>query len=297
MFTSIASRDRYGFPFETGICSVCGNVQQSKYYDTETLVDFYTNYYRDIYGSMSGHELFVHQFNRGKAVYEFVEEHCGDVKRVLEVGAGAGGIIKRFQDKGHQVVGVDYDQRYEEYAATKGVKVLDGGLDALEGESDKYDLVIVCHVLEHIVDPADFLSQLKMRLSPGGMIFIEVPVIDDLLEGAYRGEFTRYLQNAHVVHYTNASLRKLLEVQSLQVLKVGSHGRVLVADAGDSSRNESAFSSLRAAQNSLLEKVLDQERNLVSHPSLRNAVYSIYDSVNQFPVIKKVFNAIRESRH
>lgn len=39
-----------------------------------------------------------------------------------------------------------------------------------------YDLILLCHVLEHLSRPADMLTELKALLAPGGLLFIELPL-------------------------------------------------------------------------------------------------------------------------
>ncbi len=37
------------------------------------------------------------------------------------------------------------------------------------------DLLLLCHVLEHVSEPTGFLDALKPRLAPGALVFVEVP--------------------------------------------------------------------------------------------------------------------------
>jgi len=39
----------------------------------------------------------------------------------------------------------------------------------------QYDLIAMCHVFEHVIDPVNFLHNLGNRLTPNGVIFTEVP--------------------------------------------------------------------------------------------------------------------------
>lgn len=119
-FESISEVDRYGFFYPTGMCKQCGNVQQEQYYDEETLELFYTDYYRAIYGDVSPKFLFDSQVNgKGMAIFEFLKSSVSP-KKVLDVGAGAGGILSRYVDIGCEVLGLDFDENYLAYAQKKG---------------------------------------------------------------------------------------------------------------------------------------------------------------------------------
>lgn len=68
------------------------------------------------------------------------------------------------------------------------------------------------HVLEHLVDPLPTLRQIADRLSPGGVLNIEVP-------NATRPCSPHYMFfRAHVLYFTGLSLRQTLQAAGLQVL-------------------------------------------------------------------------------
>jgi hypothetical protein len=88
------------------------------------------------------------------------------------------------------------------------------GLDNLSiagmAESKKcgpYDLVIVSHVMEHVLD-FDLFSLLGSFLAEGGLLYVEVP--NSLqYEACERLEFLYYFDRLHVNHFTPQSLARL----------------------------------------------------------------------------------------
>jgi 2-polyprenyl-3-methyl-5-hydroxy-6-metoxy-1,4-benzoquinol methylase len=214
----ISEIDRYGFYYPTAICENCGNVQQSEYYTEEVLADFYSNIYRKIYGGQLPQAFFDKQRKgKGIEVFKFVESVCKP-KRVLEVGCGAGGILSVFRDNGCEVIGLDFDDDYLEVARQNGITTVTGSLDKL-AIKDKYDLIILSHVLEHIIEPAEFLGTLIEHLEDTGVIYIEVPSLNNVSEGGYEYDLLRYWQNAHCIHFTVATLNLLCKIVGLQSIK------------------------------------------------------------------------------
>ena len=214
----ISEIDRYGFYYPTAICENCGNVQQSEYYTEEVLADFYSNIYRKIYGSQLPQEFFENQKKgRGIEIFKFVDSVCKP-KRVLEVGCGAGGNLSVFRDNGCEVIGLDFDDDYLNVARKNGITTITGSLDKL-GSKDKYDLIILSHVLEHIVEPAGFLGILIEHLEDTGVIYIEVPSLNNVSEGGYEYDLLKYWQNAHSIHFTVATLNLLCKKVGLQSIK------------------------------------------------------------------------------
>lgn len=71
----------------------------------------------------------------------------------------------------------------------------------------RYDLIILSHVLEHLVD-FDLLHFLNTLLTENGLLYIEVP--NSLQYATYeRQEFLYYFDRLHVNHFTPQSLARL----------------------------------------------------------------------------------------
>ena len=218
-FRLISQVDRYGFYYPTGICNCCGNVQQSEYYNEATLTEFYTSYYRAIYGGTPPDDLHDSQKSgNGLDIFRFVSTVSAP-KTVLEVGCAAGGILKVFKDNGCKTLGLDFDDDYLQVARNNGIQTCQGSLEQLD-DNDKFDLIILSHVLEHIVDPHSFLKSLTTKLTADGVIYIEVPSLNAVSAGASNSDLLTYWQNAHVTHFSVKSLTLLCSRVGLRKVKM-----------------------------------------------------------------------------
>jgi hypothetical protein len=73
-----------------------------------------------------------------------------------------------------------------------------------------YDLVILSHVVEHLLD-FDLLSLVSELLTQNGLLYVEVP--NSLKYEQYaRREFLYYFDRVHVNHFTPQSLARLAEM-------------------------------------------------------------------------------------
>lgn len=94
-------------------------------------------------------------------------------------------------------------------------------LETLDAAAVKFDLIIVSHVAEHLVELSD-LSTILRYLTPGGLLYIEVPDPVGYANCARR-EYMYYFDRLHVNHFSQTALRRWLARYSLGVTKYGTH--------------------------------------------------------------------------
>lgn len=95
--------------------------------------------------------------------------------RVLDFGCGNGEYLLRAKALGHEVTGVDFDEKALAQLRPKGISAF-----ALEDIDDaewcgRFDHVSLSHVVEHVPDPIALLAKLYRWTAPSGSLFLEVP--------------------------------------------------------------------------------------------------------------------------
>lgn len=212
----LSEKDRYGLKYQARICENCGFVYVSPRMTQASYNKFYDLEYRRLYlGSGSpSHSYFEKQYNRGREIYGFISNTVFDGRQfkdlnVLEIGCSSGGILNYFNEKGCQVMGVDLDSNYLQYGREKyGLTLLKGSLKNVPSNY-KPDIIIYSHVLEHILNLDEELSNIKKIVSPNTLLYIEVPGIKNIHK-AYNHDLLYYFQNAHTFHFSLTSLTNLL---------------------------------------------------------------------------------------
>ena len=136
--------------------------------------------------------------------------HNVESQKVLDVGGGDGRLLRPFLKKGNHCYVVDFNP--EPYTDVQRIGCT---LDDIPGET-LFDILICSHVLEHVSDPGHFLNQLRSRLSPGGVIYIEVPL------EVWQGIHISKDPVTHINFFTVNSLKNALLLNGLQPLSIKS---------------------------------------------------------------------------
>ncbi len=100
--------------------------------------------------------------------------------RFLDVGCGEGWSLAYFADIGWECQGLDFSAfGCQQQNPAVFDRVLVGNIyDNLAGlaeRSEKYDVILLDNVLEHVLDPLQLLKTMQQLLRDGGTLLVEVP--------------------------------------------------------------------------------------------------------------------------
>lgn len=210
-FESLASRDRYGIKYNAVACISCGLVQADPYLDDEALNDFYQTEFPSLHRSSPEPTMAKFQSRRAYAagIVKWFRKHGITSKGlVLDVGCSSGGILQGFVDAGFEGAGVELNHDYAQFARSRGLQVFTGTLAEVELAATP-KLITYCQVLEHVPDIKTELLRLQEFGRRNCLVYIEVPGIKQLWPG-YHFDFLRYLQLAHIWHFSLESLSRLM---------------------------------------------------------------------------------------
>ena len=215
----VAETDRYGIPLRTVLGLESGLMRSDPYYSEAYLAQFYNRRYRDLYrpNRFSLSWFLSEQIRAGQRMLERLESRLPAKANVLDIGCGMGGNLVAFRFAGHHTHGCDYGDAYAARGREMGLDIRTGGVDAIQS-AGPFDLIILSHVLEHVTQPVELMSQVASLLKPTGICYIEVPGLMNLQQW-YAGNVLEYLQNAHRWHFTQVTLEAVLNRVGLKSLE------------------------------------------------------------------------------
>jgi SAM-dependent methyltransferase len=122
--------------------------------------------------------------------------------RLLDVGAGGGEFLYLMRAAGWQVQGLEPNAGYGEFARQSydlDIELLP--LEQAEFPAQRFDVITVNHVLEHLRDPIAALRRLRGWLQPDGVLVVEVPNV----QAHYHAPGTRF-HFAHLYNFSRVTL-------------------------------------------------------------------------------------------
>jgi SAM-dependent methyltransferase len=136
----------------------------------------------------------------------------GDVPgRALDVGCGRGDLAAALIARGWSVDGVEPTPRAAATAAARGVDVVGPTVAEATLAGSGYDLIVMRHSLEHVLDPVDDLQRLRGALRARGRVVISLPNFSSWQRRRFGSRWFHLDLPRHRVHFTPASLRLALE--------------------------------------------------------------------------------------
>lgn len=136
-------------------------------------------------------------------------------KKLLDFGCGAGGFLMMAKDYASKVAGVEKQDALRVLFKEKNLDIFDNP-DEIH---DKFDVITMFHVLEHLPDPKSVIKELLNKLKDDGKLIIEVPNEDDALLSLYAckkfADFTHW--SCHLYSFNRKTLKKLLEDTRIEI--------------------------------------------------------------------------------
>lgn len=135
----------------------------------------------------------------------------------LEIGSASGRLLEYLREAGYNnVQGIEISKDGFEASQKKGLKVFCGTLEEFNS-ADKFDMVYMSHVIEHVIDPVATVMRLRHLLKPGGVLYIETPNANSPDARLWRKDWGLIHYPRHFYLFDQFSLRRMLEQAGFKI--------------------------------------------------------------------------------
>jgi SAM-dependent methyltransferase len=219
---------RYHHPVFAGralvSCNHCQMVFVSPMPDEAAWDAYNSGYFENAHGGLTTDKLgmaFHSAINLVRVLHveAFQKLHNISIENVLEIGPGSGQFANKWLSRHKETqtyYGIESDEICHEKLKAMGVNVSSDPATLQAGQ--RFDLVVISHVLEHTIDPVKFLNDCTRLLSPGGILFLEVPCKD------YEH---KELDEPHLLFFDKHPMELLLGKTGFGNCKLSYHGNTI----------------------------------------------------------------------
>ena len=202
------------YPLKVYVCDQCFLVQVPESVSPEVI-------YRD-YGYYSSFSDFWLQHARNYVEHVIPKFAINKQSLVSEIASNDGYLLQYFVEKDIPVLGIDPSVEVAQYAIKeKGVRTetIFFGSETAKYLVDTYgksDLIIGNNVLAHVPDINDFVKGMKLFLKPDGVITMEFPHLQRLIE---ENQFDT-IYHEHFSYFSFSAVRRIFNQYGLELFDV-----------------------------------------------------------------------------
>jgi len=140
-------------------------------------------------------------------------------KVIADIGCGAGSFLDHVSGLAKEIVAIEPTEHYHNSLRKRGYTAYSYVADAVAVRPASIDVAVTFQVIEHVLNPSAFLSEIAALLKPGGTLIIATPNHDDILMKLLPEEFPSfYYRTFHRWYFDRISLfRCVEEVEGLHV--------------------------------------------------------------------------------
>jgi SAM-dependent methyltransferase len=155
---------------------------------------------------------------------KFLLSNINPTDRVLDLGCHFGDISFFVAEKAKEVIGIDHNAASVQTAKARYQRenltfVHAEAFDYLSKNENKFNVLILSHILEHLHGPEEFLKKFKGFFQN---IYIEVPDFDRYQLNHYRkdlGVKLIYSDDDHVSEFDRDEVLEILKASNIEVLR------------------------------------------------------------------------------
>lgn len=197
----------FTFPFPTPS-------EIGKYYDTENYLS-HNEYKKGLFAKAYS---IVKKFNMK---YKY-EKACNGIRRgkILDIGCGVGDFLAKAKDEGWKIKGIELDLDARNQAEKKLKTIILPPERISELEDNYYDVVTMWHVLEHVSDLKEEISQLERLVKPGGRLVIAVPNHQSYDAKHYKDKWGAYEVPRHLYHFSQDAIANIFKDSQFKLEKI-----------------------------------------------------------------------------
>jgi SAM-dependent methyltransferase len=197
-------------------CGQCGLEQLSPLPSAADLKDLYERYY-NFGGEHDTLYTRLRQWYFSSLLHRLWASLDGDISfylrkgagRLLDIGCNEGRGLGIYTSNGFEVEGLELNEKAAASARRGGFVVHSEALERFT-PAKAFDVAVLSNVLEHSLEPAQMLRDVRRILKPGGQLWISCPNSRSWLRFFFGPYWINWHVPFHIVHFSSTALEGML---------------------------------------------------------------------------------------
>ena len=181
-FIGLTHRDRYGYPACASCCGGCGLVCLDPMMTSEAYAMFYAATYRPLVSAYHGRLI------DARTIQQEQQEYAADrgdllaaqlngrrYRTLLDIG-GSTGVVAHALSRRFNLRATVVDPAPLETAQAQalGIETIDGLVEDVDLGGRRFDVVVLCQTVDHLLDISGTLRRVRELLTAGGLLFVDI---------------------------------------------------------------------------------------------------------------------------
>ena len=154
-----------------------------------------------------------------------VEEFSVKKRSLLDVGTATGYFLELAKFKNWDAIGVEISEFAASKAREKGFRVITGTIEDLLNYDERFSVVTMWDVIEHVPNPVGTLAAANKLLLNGGVIAINTPDSGSLFAKIMGKNWHLLVPPEHLIIFNRKNLSFLLQRQGFEILFTAKMGK------------------------------------------------------------------------
>ena len=157
----------------------------------------------------------VKKYTLNKKV-KLINKYTIEEKKLLDIGCGTGEFLINAKNKNWKTVGVELNENARKKATDKNLEIYKS-LDAINNQ--KFDVITLWHVLEHLPDLDKQINKITSLLNKNGTLIIAVPNYKSYDAQYYKEFWAAYDTPRHLWHFSQNAIKNIFKNKKIEVVK------------------------------------------------------------------------------
>lgn len=220
-----------------------------KYYQSKDYISHTSSkkgFFNFVYHTVRNYQL----YKKEKLISSF---NNNTEKALLDFGSGTGEFLNFCKRKGWETLGVEPEAKAAALAKRNYDLNVNTISEFFKNTTEKFDVITLWHVLEHVYDLEKYVSELTKKLNSNGLLVLGLPNSNSYDAIYYKENWAAWDLPIHLYHFTKKDIKAIAKSYGFDLIKI----KPLIFD--------SFYISMLSEQKKKKSKLLGIWRGLISN--------------------------------